>query len=146
MIVKQINPVHFMWQIHEVSMHSLALSYSLSMICLKSVIQWLFVNFLSFTLFFLLFPYSLLSSFSVSLFLYSSSFLSLCYVYTLQWRHNERDGISNHQRHDCLLNPLFMRRSMKTSKLHVTGLCEGNSPVTGEFPAQKASNAENVSI
>ena len=31
-------------------------------------------------------------------------------------------------------------------KLRVTGLCEGNSPVTGEFPAQKTSNAENVSI
>ena len=26
----------------------------------------------------------------------------------------------------------------KTSKLRVTGLCEGNSPVTGEFPAQRA--------
>ena len=38
------------------------------------------------------------------------------------------------------------RRSKKTSKLCVTGLCEGNSPVTGEFPAQRASNAENVSI
>ena len=35
---------------------------------------------------------------------------------------------------------------MRTSKLRVTGLCEGNSPVTGEFPAQIASNAENVSI
>ena len=34
----------------------------------------------------------------------------------------------------------------KTSKLCVTGLCAGNSPVTGEFPAQMASNAENVSI
>ena len=34
----------------------------------------------------------------------------------------------------------------KTSKLRVTGLCEGNSPVTGEFPAQRASYAENVSI
>ena len=34
----------------------------------------------------------------------------------------------------------------KTSKLRVTGLWEGNSPVTGEFPAQRASNAENVSI
>ena len=32
------------------------------------------------------------------------------------------------------------------SKLCVTGLCEGNSPVTGEFPAQRASNAENISI
>ena len=37
-------------------------------------------------------------------------------------------------------------RSKKTSKLRVTGLCAGNSPVTGEFPAQRASNAENVSI
>ena len=36
--------------------------------------------------------------------------------------------------------------SKKTSKLRVTGLWEGNSPVTGEFPAQRASNAENVSI
>ena len=35
---------------------------------------------------------------------------------------------------------------MKTSKFCVTGLCEGNSPVTGEFPAQRASNAESVSI
>ena len=34
----------------------------------------------------------------------------------------------------------------KTSKLPVTGLCAWNSPVTGEFPAQMASNAENVTI
>ena len=61
-------------------------------------------------------------------------------------RHNERDGVSNHQHQDCLLNRLFRRRSKKTSKLCVTGLCAGNSPVTGEFPAQKASSAENVSI
>ena len=26
---------------------------------------------------------------------------------TLQWRHNERDGISNHQPRDCLFNRLF---------------------------------------
>ena len=64
----------------------------------------------------------------------------------LHWRHNERDGASNHQPHDCLLNRLFRCRSKKTSKLRVTGLCAGNSPVTGEFPAQMASNAENVSI
>ena len=63
-----------------------------------------------------------------------------------QWRHNERDGVSNHKPHHCLLKRLFRRRSKKTSKLCVTGLCEGNSPVTGEFPAQRASNAENVSI
>ena len=34
----------------------------------------------------------------------------------------------------------------KTSKLRVTGLCVGNSPGTGELPAQMASYAENVSI
>ena len=66
--------------------------------------------------------------------------------FTLQWRHNERDGVSNHQPHHCLLNRLFRHRSKKTPKLRVTGLCVGNSPVTGEFPAQRASNAENVSI
>ena len=38
------------------------------------------------------------------------------------------------------------RRSKKTLQLRVAGLCAGNSPVTGEFPAQMASNAENVSI
>ena len=65
---------------------------------------------------------------------------------TLPWRHNERDGDSNHQPHDCLLNRLFRGRSKKTSKLRVTGLCAGNSPLTGEFPAQIASNAVNVSI
>ena len=65
---------------------------------------------------------------------------------TLQWRHNGHDSVSNHQPHDCLLNRLFRRRSKKTSKLRVTGLCAGNSPGTGEFPAQMASSAENVSI
>ena len=65
---------------------------------------------------------------------------------TLQWRHNGCDGVSNYQPHDSLLNRLFRRRSKKTSKLRVTGLCVGNSPVTGEFPAQMASNVENVSF
>ena len=65
---------------------------------------------------------------------------------TLQWRHNGRDGVSDHQPHGCLLNHLFRRRSKKTPKLRVTDLCAGNSPVTGEFPAQRVSNAENVSI
>ena len=48
---------------------------------------------------------------------------------TLQWRHNECDGVSHHQPHDCLYNRLFGRRSKKTSKLRVTGLCEGKWPV-----------------
>ena len=49
-------------------------------------------------------------------------------MFPLHWRHNEHDGVSNHQPHDCLLNRLSRRRSKKTSKLRVTGLCAGNSP------------------
>ena len=66
--------------------------------------------------------------------------------FSLPWRHNEVDSVSNYQPHDCLLNLLFRQRSKKISKLCVTGFCEGNSPVTGKFPAQRASNAENGSI
>ena len=65
---------------------------------------------------------------------------------SLPWRHNEHHGVSNHQPRDCLLNRLFRHKWKKTSKLCVAGLCAGNSPVTGEFPAQRASNAENDSI
>ena len=50
--------------------------------------------------------------------------------------------VSNHQRLGCLLNRLFRRSSKKTSKLRVTGLCEGKPPVTGGFPSQRASKAE----
>ena len=42
----------------------------------------------------------------------------------LRWRHNDHDSVSNHQPHDCL----YRRRSKKTSKFRVTGLCVGNSP------------------
>ena len=63
-----------------------------------------------------------------------------------QWSHNDHDGISNHLRLYCLLNHMFRRRSKKTSKLHITGLWEGKPLVTCKFPAQRASNAENVSI
>ena len=62
--------------------------------------------------------------------------------FALQWRHNDSDGVSNHQTHDYLLNLLSRRRS----KLRVTG------PLGGEFTgdrwiiAQRASNVENSSI
>ena len=65
---------------------------------------------------------------------------------TLQWRYNERDDVSNHQPRDCLLIHLLKRRTKETSKFRVAGLLAGNSPVTGEIPAQMASNAENISI
>ena len=49
-------------------------------------------------------------------------------ITALHWRHNDHDSVSNHQPQCCLLNRLFRRRSKKTSKLRVTGLCVGNSP------------------
>ena len=61
---------------------------------------------------------------------------------SLQWRHNDGHGVSNHQPHDSLLSRLVRRRT----KPHVTCRCEGNSAVTGEFPAQRVSDAQNVSI
>ena len=47
---------------------------------------------------------------------------------SLWWRHNDHDSVSNQKPHECLFNRLLRRRSKKTSKLHVTGLCVGNSP------------------
>ena len=56
--------------------------------------------------------------------------------FTLHWRHNERDGVSNHRRLDGWLKRLFRYRSKKTPKLHLTG----------EFLSQKTSDAEKNSI
>ena len=85
------------------------------------------------------------SNYGVSVLLLLSA-RACCWATSLRWRHNGCDSVSNHQSHDCLLNRLFRRRSKKTSKLRVTGLCVGKSPGTDEFPPQMASNAENVSI
>ena len=74
----------------------------------------------------------------------SAKFTPHSALLSLQWRHNGHAGVSNHQPHHCLLIRLFGRRSKKTSKFRVTGLCVGNSPGIGDFPAQMASNAENV--
>ena len=65
---------------------------------------------------------------------------------SLKWRHNERDSVSNPWCLGYLVNCLFMCRSKEASKLRAIGLCEGDSPVTDEFPAQRASYAKNVSI
>ena len=51
----------------------------------------------------------------------------------LQWRNNEHDGVSI----------VCSGADKKTSKLHVTGLCEGNPP---GFPSQRASKAEMFSF
>ena len=71
----------------------------------------------------------------------------LLLAWRLLWRHNECDSVLNYRRLYCLLNRLFRRRSKKTSKLRVR-----HWPMCGEFtgdrwiPAQRASNAESVSI
>ena len=72
--------------------------------------------------------------------------ISFSTSFPLLWRHNGRDGVSNHQPHDCLLNGSFRRRSKKTSKLRVIGLCPGihRSPVNS--PHKWPCNAQNVSI
>ena len=67
-------------------------------------------------------------------------------ISSLQWRHNGRDGVSDHRRLDCLLNHLFRRRSNKIWQPRLTGLCNRNPPVTSGFLSQRARNAENVSI
>ena len=43
-------------------------------------------------------------------------------IASLQWRHNEHDGVLNHQPHVGLLNRLCRRRSKNITKLLVTGL------------------------
>ena len=50
----------------------------------------------------------------------------LNYLVALQWRHNGREGVSNHQPHHCLLNRSFRRRSKKYQILRIIGLCDGN--------------------
>ena len=63
---------------------------------------------------------------------------------SLQWRHYGYDSVSNHQRHDCLLNRLFTQ--IKKIKAPRHWPLYGEFTGTGEFPAQMASNADNVSI
>ena len=66
------------------------------------------------------------------------------YCSSLRWHHNGRDSISNHQPHDCL--PFIQTQIKENIKAPCHWPLCGNSPGTGEFPVQMASNAENVSI
>ena len=61
---------------------------------------------------------------NTTVFIQENTFDYVC-CKTLQWRHNERDGVSNHQRLDCLLNRLFRPRSKKTSKLRSLAFVRG---------------------
>ena len=46
---------------------------------------------------------------------------------SLQWRHNDRDGVSNHQPYDCLLNRLFKAQIINNFKAPC------HWPLCGEF-------------
>ena len=55
----------------------------------------------------------------------------LLYVQPLQWRHNERDGVSNHQPHDCLLNRVFKAQVKENTK------APRHWPLWGEFTGDR---------
>ena len=48
-------------------------------------------------------------------------------------RWNEHQDILIHLPSDCLFSRLFKYTSKKTSTVYITGLCDGNPSVTGEF-------------
>ena len=54
---------------------------------------------------------------------------------SLRWRHNESDG-SQISGVSIVFLTVCSGRSKKISKLCVTGLCEGNPPMTGGFPSR----------
>ena len=69
------------------------------------------------------------------------------WIYTLlQWRHNEGHGVSTHRHLNCMFSRSIRRTPKKTSKLRVTGLCEGGPPVTSVYPQKRPVRAKNVSI
>ena len=58
----------------------------------------------------------------------------------LQWRHNERDGVSTHQPHDFFITVYAqIEENIKTPRHWPFWR---NSPVTGEFPAERSSYAD----
>ena len=63
---------------------------------------------------------------------------------TLHWRHNDHDSVSNHQPHGCLLNRIQTQIIVNIKAPRHWSFC-GEFTGTGEFPAQRANYAENVS-
>ena len=68
------------------------------------------------------------------------------FMRSIQWRHHERDGVSNHRGLDCLLSRFLMAQIKQTSKLGVPDLREGNPPVTGVFPHRRPVAENDVFI
>ena len=118
------------------------ISWNISMILLRFILLGFYTQFLLFHLIHLTISFRV-ASLALG---YDSPMWKWSKPGWLSWRNNEHDGVSNHWRLDCLLSRLFRHGSKKTSKLSATGLCAGNSPGTGEFPTEKANNAEAISI
>ena len=57
---------------------------------------------------------------------------------SLQWRHNERDRVSNHQSPDCLFNRLFKAQIKENIKAPRHWPLWGEFPGDGEFPHKGA--------
>ena len=69
--------------------------------------------------------------------------LELCLmVDSLRWRHNGRDGVSNHRHLDGLLNRLFKRYTKAPRRWPLWGEFTGDRWI----PSQRANDTENVSI
>ena len=69
------------------------------------------------------------------------------HVVPLQWRHNERHLASQITGVSIVCSSVGWGADQRKHQNYASlAVCVGNSPVTGEFPAQRASNAENVSI
>ena len=62
----------------------------------------------------------------------------LAAIFSLQWRSNERDGVSHHR---CLV---FFYSIVCSGSYQEKYQSAGNSPVTVEYPAQRASNSKNI--
>ena len=67
-----------------------------------------------------------------------------CSGISLQWHHNECDGISNHWRLDLFTQPFVQAEIKEDIRAPRHWPLWGNSPVTSEFPSQRVSNAEKV--
>ena len=65
---------------------------------------------------------------------------------SLHWRHNDHDGVSNHQPHGCFTQPFIQTQIKETIKAPRHWPLCGEFTGPGEFPTQRASYAENVSI
>ena len=79
----------------------------------------------------------------ITIIIWDNDDLALCIITAMSHEHH---GVSNHWPLDCFFNSLFRVTSKKTSKPLLLVLCEGNPPVTGGFPSQRASNMESVSM